>query len=107
MAKAKKLTKTQLRTLEQFQDKEAIHALKIKNLEKDVEILKLRQEVFRNQIALLNAEIEKSVRNTNDEKSKKAKTDRERKEYLNEIKKQHSIKESFGYDPDTGEIKEN
>lgn len=107
MSKVKKLTKLELRTLESNHDKLAISNLKLSNLQKDISILELRQEVFKNQIAILNAEIQKTVEKANKEKSVKAKIERENKEEIETIKSKYSIKEQFGYDPDSGEIKEN
>ena len=103
----KKLKPTQLRTIESNHQSIALENQIIECLKKDKKIIELKQELFKAQIALLGSEINKINQKiqTQDRVANKAKETS--KEYIEKLKQQHNISSAFGYDPDTGEIREN
>ena len=103
----KKLKKSELRSLERLHDQTAIENLKEQLIEKDKMVIQLKQQLYKSQIALLDSEQKLLVEKTNVCKRKKLQLKNELKEETDKIKKQHNIKGPLGYDPDSGEIKEN
>lgn len=106
MSKVKKLKPSELTTINYNHERLAAQNLRTLMLEKDRKLLEMRQEVLRSQIAMLNSEIEKLNNKYFAEKSKGEVIQRENKEYIDKVKKQHKINGSFGFDPETGEIRE-
>jgi transcriptional regulator of acetoin/glycerol metabolism len=103
----KKLTKTQLQKLDKLHDSTAIENLKEQLIEKEKAILQVKQQLFKSQIALLEAEQKALNNKAQSHKSKQVQLKKELKEEIEKISKHHKIKGPLGYDPETGEIKEN
>ena len=107
MEKAKKLKPSELTQINLNHEKLAAQSLRSSMLEKDIKILEMKQEIYKNQIALLGSEIERLSQQLVAEKGKKRVIEEENRQYMSKIKKSYKIKNTFGFDPDSGEIKEN
>jgi len=105
--KEKVLTASQLAKINQNHLEKDNADLQARCINKDIQILELRKEVFKNQIALLSAEVGKLAEQQKTLHQKALSVLTSNKEYINEIKQEFDIQGSFGFNPDTGEIIEN
>ena len=104
--KAKKLTKKQLEKLNSFNTERKL-------FDKDCEISKLKRELSERELKLFSAnytlkskEVEELRIVENESKISRKSEEAKRKEYIEKIKKDHGLSQKWGYDPLTGEIKD-
>lgn len=104
--KVKKLTKRQLEKINEFD-------IERKLVDKDVEISKLKRELAEREQKLISAnytlktrELEELRVSENEFIAKRSDELKKRKEYIEKIKSDHGLSQKWGYDPLTGEIKD-
>tara|TARA_R110000787_G_scaffold5686_9_gene20565 strand:- start:6520 stop:6846 length:327 start_codon:yes stop_codon:yes gene_type:complete len=104
--KVRKLTKKQLEKLNSFNTERKL-------FDKDCEISKLRRELSERELKLFSAnytlkskEVEELKVLENQMRASKKSEEEKRKEYIEKIKKDHGLSQKWGYDPLTGEIKD-